>query len=378
MKKRKRRLKKRVVVFIVLFILILIPILTKKEKPKNIEEKKTTKTEDVLSKLDLDNYSKLYNITDEYVTIIKNNTINLVDLKNEALLELNNIINDYDHFKLVIDHLLHQKYNLSKADEIALKEHLYVFKEHELIVYFDEYNSDDYLVVNYNEVKEFLNFNPEFDLNYEIEDNFKLDPNKTTIALTFDDGPNSKRTIELIDFLEKNNCAASFFNVGNKLKNGKTAVLKVYNSHSEIGYHSYKHSYLTKQTTSEIQEEFKKSDEILYDITGSHFKLIRPPYGSYNDDVVASVPLSFILWNLDTNDWKYRDANNAKEYVMKNYKDGAIILFHDSYNSSVEAIKMIVPLLKEKGVQITSVSRLAKLKGINLENNTVYKSLKQK
>ena len=101
----------------------------------------------------------------------------------------------------------------------------------------------------------------------------------------------------------------------------------------------------------------------------------KPPYGSYNDDVVSTLPLSFILWNLDTNDWKYRDANHAKEYVMKNYKDGAIILFHDSYNDSVEAVKMIVPLLKEKGVQITSVSRLAKLKGINLEPYTAYKSL---
>ena len=375
MKKRKRRLKKRVVVFIVLFILILIPILTKKEKPKNIEEKKTTKTEDVLSKLDLDNYSKLYNITNDYVTIIKNNTINLVDLKNEALLELNDLINDLDHFKLVIDHLLHQKYNLSKADELMLKTPIYMLKEHELIVYFDEYNSSDNLTVNYNEVKEYLKFNPTFDLNYEIEDNYELDPNKITIALTFDDGPNGKRTLELIDFLEKNNCAATFFNVGNKLKNGKTAVLKVYNSHSEIAYHSYKHAYLTKQTATEIQEEFKKSDDLLFDITGSHFKLIRPPYGAYNDEVVSTLPLSYILWNLDTNDWKYRDANHAKEYVMKNYKDGAIILFHDSYNDSVEAVKMIVPLLKEKGVQITSVSRLAKLKGINLENNTVYKSL---
>ena len=93
--------------------------------------------------------------------------------------------------------------------------------------------------------------------------------------------------------------------------------------------------------------------------------------------MLNAIPTSFILWNLDTNDWKYRDANNAKEYVMKNYRDGAIILFHDSYNSSVEAIKLIVPLLKEKGVQITSVSRLAKLKGINLENNVSYTSIKK-
>ncbi len=377
MKKRKKRLNLKVILILLVIVIaiIAIPSLKQKEKPQNIHVEVTPRDQVVLKKLELDNYTNLYNITNNYITVVKDNNINLVDLNKESIIELSELINDYVHFKLVIDHLLHQKYNLSKADELSLKEHIYMLKEHELVVYFEEYNSSDYLIVNYNEVKDYLNFNPEFDLNYEIEDSYVLDPNKVTIALTFDDGPNGKRTLELIDFLEKNNCAATFFNVGNKLKNGKTAVLKVYNSHSEIAYHSYKHAYLTKQTASEIQEEFKKSDDLLYDITGSHFKLIRPPYGSYNDDVVSTLPLSFILWNLDTNDWKYRDANHAKEYVMKNYKDGAIILFHDSYNDSVEAVKMIVPLLKEKGVQITSVSRLAKLKGINLEPYTAYKSL---
>ena len=372
---RRRKLKKNAIIYLLIIFLIPCLIIIKPFSSNNNYNKVIEKQDTLYTDLDLDGYSSKYDINKEYQTVIKDNEIYLVNLNSREIVDKDILIEDKEHFELVINHLLHQKYNLSKADELALKTHIYMFKEHELVVYFEEYNSEDNLIVNYNEVKDFLSFSPSLNLNYEIEDNYKLDPNKITIALTFDDGPNGNRTLQLIDFLEKNECSATFFIQANRINNGKTAVLRVYNSHSELGYHSYAHAYFTKQDVETIKNEFKVSDNSLYEVTGSHFKLTRPPYGSFNDDTLGAIDTPFILWNLDTNDWKYRDANNAKEYVMKNYKDGAIILFHDSYNSSVEAIKMIIPLLKEKGVQITSVSRLAKLKGIDLQNNTVYRSI---
>ncbi len=343
-------------------------------KPKSINVQ-TSKEDTVLKKLNLLEYSDQYVINKTYRTIVKDDTIYIVDNQKEEISSYDNLINDQTHFKMAIDRLIHQKYHLSKADELRSMEPVYLFKEHELIVYFENYKSDDYVTVNYNEVKEFLAFEPSLDLNYSIEDCYELDPNKVTIAFTFDDGPNGKRTQTLIETLEKYDYAATFFIVGNRMNNGKSAVQRVHNSHSEIGYHSWAHSYLTKQDVATIQSEFQTSDNLLYEMTGTHFKLTRPPYGSYNDTVLSSLDNAFIMWNLDTNDWKYKDAENAKNYVLNNYHDGSIILFHDLFNSSVEAVKMLAPILKERGVQVTSVSRLAKLKGIDLNNHEVYKKI---
>ena len=75
---------------------------------------------------------------------------------------------------------------------------------------------------------------------------------------------------------------------------------------------------------------------------------------------------------MDTNDWRYRNKDYLVSYVLNHIKDGDIILFHDSYNSTVEAIEELLPILYSKGYQVMSVSELANLKGITLENNKIY------
>ena len=377
---RRRKKKTGNLIFILILIIGLIIgfyFYKKDNITMNNININVTKKPTLYRNLGLDDYEYLYKISSDFACLVKDNTIYYLDIKNSQITDINSLIQDEEHFKLRLGHYIHQKFNLSKGDTLRSKEFIYLFKEHELSLYFDEYNSEDYVNINYNEIKEFLLFEPEYDLNYEIEDSYELDPNKTTIAFTFDDGPNGKKTIELIETLEKYGYSATFFIVGNHIKSGNSAVKRVNNSHSEIGYHSYQHAYLTRQETEVIQSEYKTSDELLFSYTGSHFKLIRPPYGSYSDRVLESLELVFVGWNLDTNDWKYKDTQNAKNYVLNNYKDGAIILFHDLFTSSIEAVKQVAPILKEKGVQVTTVSRLAKLKGITLENHQIYKSLKK-
>ena len=81
---------------------------------------------------------------------------------------------------------------------------------------------------------------------------------------------------------------------------------------------------------------------------------------------------SFILWSLDTEDWKHRYSDYIVNYVIDNIKDGDIILFHDSYTSTIDAIEELLPILYSKGYQVMSVSELANLKGYTIENNQVY------
>ena len=84
------------------------------------------------------------------------------------------------------------------------------------------------------------------------------------------------------------------------------------------------------------------------------------------------IPASFILWSLDTNDWRYHNSEQLVNYVLDNVKDGDIILFHDSYNSTIDAIEKLLPLLYLKGYQVMSVSELFAIKNKELEMNKVY------
>ena len=122
MKKRKKRLNLKVILILLVIVIavIAIPSLKQKEKPQNIHVEVTPRDQVVLKKLELDNYTNLYNITNNYITVVKDNNINLVDLNKESIIELSELINDYDHFKLVIDHLLHQKYNCTDCPESFL------------------------------------------------------------------------------------------------------------------------------------------------------------------------------------------------------------------------------------------------------------------
>lgn len=230
------------------------------------------------------------------------------------------------------------------------------------------------LKVYYNEIADYLEFNtPKVD-DAISEDGYNYDPQKISVSFTFDDGPNGKKTQKLVEALEDYKMSATFFMVASKIPSDATTVTKVSESHSEIGYHSLNHAYFTKQSEKTIKDEFVKANKMLVDITGKEFKLTRPPYGAYNKKTLNALDNAFIRWDLDTNDWQYKDPDYIENYVLENYQDGSIILFHDSYNTSVDAAIELMEILYLKDIQVVSVSKLAELKGVVLENHEVYYS----
>ena len=92
-------------------------------------------------------------------------------------------------------------------------------------------------------------------------------------------------------------------------------------------------------------------------ITGSAPRYLRPPYGSFDDNVVADVQMPVILWSLDPLDWKDRDAGLVVER-MKEASSGAIILAHDIYTTTIAAIPAVLEALAARGVQFVTVSEL--------------------
>lgn len=165
--------------------------------------------------------------------------------------------------------------------------------------------------------------------------------------------------------------------VGNKMEAGKETILNVLNNGNEIGSHSYDHKNMKRAKLEDIISGEAKTNDIYKGITGKDLNLLRPPYGNITKEIKEALNMTFINWNLDTEDWLHRNKKHIVDYVMENASDGDIILMHDSYDTTVDAVEELLPLLYANGFQVVSISELANLKGINLETHTLYHNLKE-
>lgn len=258
----------------------------------------------------------------------------------------------------------------------------YYVTEHEVIIYYYDYSydyrlkEDITLKIDFNEIKDLLNYNPELNENYENENGFNYSSNKKTVALTFDDGPSGYYNPLILEELRKNKAHATFFMLGQMMNGCKSCVRETYKSGNEIGSHTYDHMNIKRGSTDKVNESLTKTDNLYNSITGDHIKLLRPPYGSYSKENLNNINNYFILWDLDTEDWRYRNVKHIVDYIEENVHDGAIILMHELYESSYESLKIILPWLYANGYQVVSVSELAKIKGKTLEYGKAYLSLR--
>ncbi len=140
----------------------------------------------------------------------------------------------------------------------------------------------------------------------------------------------------------------------------------------ELGNHTYDHTDLTTLSAEEISDEISRVDQQLVTLTGQGASVVRPPYGSVNDTVRASVGTPMILWSIDTLDWKTQDVPSIIEEVMNNIEDGSVILMHDIFSTTVDAAEILIPQLIEDGYELLTVHELAETKGIELTGGNTY------
>lgn len=214
----------------------------------------------------------------------------------------------------------------------------------------------------------------------------KYDPDKKIIALTFDDGPSTSETngtSDLLDLLEQYDSRATFFCVGNRINDKSGDLLKrMADLGCEIGNHSYDHTQLTKLDAQGVHDQIDTTNELIKKYSGKDCRIIRPPFGDAANDIVpANVTQPFIMWDVDTLDWKTKNTASVISLVEK-YKqqdwDGAIVLMHDIHPTTVEACKTLIPELINDGYQLVTISELAYLKGVKLEAGQSYWGIAEK
>lgn len=206
---------------------------------------------------------------------------------------------------------------------------------------------------------------------YDVVINRKIDKSKKMIALTFDDGPNYN-TSKVIDVLNKYDIKATFFVLGSRAINNKNILKKMADSGMEIGNHTYNHLLLTKYDENKIRSEIEDTSEVIYSATKKRPKLLRPSYGSVNNKIKKVANMPIIIWDIDTLDWKYHNSKRITSRVVNKVRDGDIILMHDIYSASLNALSNIIPILQGNGYEFVTIDELFYYKGISLENGKVY------
>ena len=213
------------------------------------------------------------------------------------------------------------------------------------------------------------------------------------IALTFDDGPTGKSdsypnglTNYLLDGLKERGAKATFLMVGERVSEVSDVLPRMVNEGHELGNHTMNHpmSHLTGLDEDGIRSQINDATEAIKAIAGQPPQVLRPVGGGVNDTVKAvakELGYPIINWSVDTEDWKYRNAEHVKQVIVEQAGDGDVVLMHDLYPTSVQgALDAIDELQKstDKTYAFVTVSQLAAIHGITLEPGVVYNGLSDK
>lgn len=334
--------------------------------------------------------SLVYKVNNDEIkdVTLKNYKNIIIDIRTGEEITFEDMLKDnaISDFEKKEDELLRLKYpeflvNSIKENKDGSGYKFYYVKDNEVIIFYynysvlGEYINDLSLRVNYNEIKDYLKYNVLVDDNYENEDGYVYDKNKKVIALSFDDGPSSAYNSLILEELEKNKAHATFFMVGRMMQSCQKCVVDTYNSGNEIGSHTYDHMNIKTNSIDKVNESLNKVNSIYNELTGDNIKYLRPPYGAYNKANLENATLPFILWDLDTEDWRYRNVDHIVNYVIENAHDGGIILMHELYQTSYEALKIFLPKLYLMGYNVVSIGELAEIQGRSYEVGKAYRCL---
>lgn len=178
------------------------------------------------------------------------------------------------------------------------------------------------------------------------------------IALTFDDGPNSRYTPLLLDGLRERKIHASFFLIGENIEGNEEILQQMQRDGHLIGNHTWDHVQLNKIPEQKARMEIEKTNNRIYEATGVYPSYVRPPFGAWIKDMELSVTMLPVFWDVDTLDWKSQNISSILSIAEKEVHDGSIILMHDGYQTSVDAALKIVDLFSEKGYVFVTADQL--------------------
>lgn len=196
------------------------------------------------------------------------------------------------------------------------------------------------------------------------------------VALTFDDGPDPRWTPQILQILKENDVPGTFFLVGLRAARYPELVSQEFNQGHLLGNHTFLHPNLEMISKERLQMELNATQHSLESAIGRRTALFRCPFN------VDTTPISKKLFlkmheicnkgyyivgaGVDSHDWKQSDPDVMVDTILEGLKttDSNIVVFHDfgmDRQGTVDALKMLIPNLKEKGYQFVTVEQLLEI-----------------
>ena len=195
----------------------------------------------------------------------------------------------------------------------------------------------------------------------ELVRGFVIDPTKPMVAITFDDGP-GEHTDRILDLLLQYGGHATFCVQGRWVGDHESTVKRMVAEGHEIANHTYSHKKLTTLSSSQIKSQLTRTNEAIQQIVpGYQVRWLRCPGGSNNKtvrNVCKGLDMCIAFWQIDTEDWSTLNAKSTYNNIMKNLKNGAIILCHDIYSTTADAMELVIPELIARGYQLVTLSEM--------------------
>ncbi|MGC5771324.1 polysaccharide deacetylase family protein [Paenibacillus pabuli] len=191
------------------------------------------------------------------------------------------------------------------------------------------------------------------------------------IALTFDDGPDPVQTPQILALLQQYQAKGTFFVLGKWAEKFPELIQQEQREGHEIANHTYAHTYAVRSTRADKYSlEMNAAEKSIVEAGAERPLLFRPPGGYYNDMVIQVAKqqgYTIVLWSWhqDTRDWASPGVSAIVNKVLKNARNGDIVLFHDKVegkSQTVTALKTILPKLQEQGYRFVTVSELLAVK----------------
>lgn len=159
------------------------------------------------------------------------------------------------------------------------------------------------------------------------------------VYLTFDDGPDPEITSWVLDVLKEQRIKATFFCVGQNVKNYPDIYQRMLAEGHQVGNHTMQHN---KGTHTSFEKYVTSVEEALQLI---HSRLFRPPYGRITPKQTAYLKKKFtiVMWTWLSYDY---DPTVSIETILdkakKHIKAGDILVFHDNKKSK-DRLKVLLP-----------------------------------
>ncbi len=152
-----------------------------------------------------------------------------------------------------------------------------------------------------------------------------------------------------------------FFLVGFWVDKYPNHVKEIYKRGHDVGNHSTNHPYMTKLSEEEMAKELNTTGNKIKELIKEKPILFRPPFGDYNDKVIKVCRNNgyyVIQWDVDSLDWKEMGVQAVVDRVVRNVKNGSIVLFHNNAKYVLEYLPIVIERLQKEGYEIVPISEL--------------------